>query len=137
MLIQRGYKYRILPTKEQEESLLKCGGNVRFLWNYALRTNQDYYKETGKFKFYYELAVSLPKLKEEYPFLKESSERSPSAVMWFTRSAMKAAAMKERQQEWVEAVNVYERVVEAQVPARIEALKRIERIRAENWALFQ
>jgi hypothetical protein len=72
-----------------------------------------------------------------YPFLKESSERSPSAVMWFTRSAMKAAAMKERQQEWVEAVNVYERVVEAQVPARIEALKRIERIRAENWALFQ
>jgi len=67
MLIHRGYKYRILPTKEQEESLLQCGGNTRFLWNYVLKINQDYYKETGKFKFYHELAVSLPKLKEEYP----------------------------------------------------------------------
>jgi putative transposase len=51
MLIQRGYKYRILPTKEQEESLLQCGGNARFLWNYVLKINQDYYKETGKMVF--------------------------------------------------------------------------------------
>ena len=45
MLVQRGYKYRILPTKEQEKSLLQCGGNARFLWNYALKTNEDYYKK--------------------------------------------------------------------------------------------
>lgn len=72
MLIHRGYKYRILPTKEQDESLLQCGGNIRFLWNYALKINRDYYKEIGKFKFYNELVVSLSKLKGEYPFLKES-----------------------------------------------------------------
>jgi len=81
MLIQQGYKYRILPTKEQEESLLQCGGNARFLWNYALKINQDYYKETGKFKFYHELAVLLPKLKEEYPFLKESFSQSLQTVL--------------------------------------------------------
>ncbi|MBN2683787.1 MAG: tetratricopeptide repeat protein [Pontiellaceae bacterium] len=68
---------------------------------------------------------------------KDSEERTPFSIMWFTRSAMGAAAIKERQREWVEAVNVYERVVEAQVPARIEALKRIERIKSENWLLFQ
>jgi len=50
MLVRRGYKYRILPSEEQGKLLLQCGGNARFLWNYALKVNQDYYKETGKFK---------------------------------------------------------------------------------------
>lgn len=81
MLVQKGFKYRILPTIEQEKLLLQCGGNARFLWNYALRINQDYYKETGKFKFYYELAISLPKLKEEYPFLKKSFSQSLQMVL--------------------------------------------------------
>jgi putative transposase len=96
MLIQQGYKYRILPTKEQEESLLQCGGNARFLWNYALKTNQDYYKETGKFKFYHELAVSLPKLKEEYPFLKESFSQSLQMVLRHFDKALKDSFKKEK-----------------------------------------
>lgn len=96
MLIQRGYKYRILPTKEQEESLLQCGGNARFLWNYALKTNQDYYKETGKFKFYHELAVSLPKLKEEYPFLKESFSQSLQMVLRQFDKALKDSFKKKK-----------------------------------------
>lgn len=96
MLIQRGYKYRILPTKEQEESLLQCGGNARFLWNYVLKTNQDYYKETGKFKFYHELAVSLPKLKEEYPFLKESFSQSLQMVLRQFDKALKDSFKKKK-----------------------------------------
>lgn len=96
MLIQRGYKYRILPTKEQEESLLQCGGNARFLWNYTLKTNQDYYKETGKFKFYHELAVSLPKLKEEYPFLKESFSQSLQMVLRQFDKALKDSFKKKK-----------------------------------------
>jgi len=96
MLIQQGYKYRILPTKEQEESLLQCGGNARFLWNYALKTNQDYYKETGKFKFYHELAVSLPKLKEEHPFLKESFSQSLQMVLRQFDKALKDSFKKEK-----------------------------------------
>jgi putative transposase len=96
MLIQRGYKYKILPTKEQEESLLQCGGNTRFLWNYVLKTNQDYYKETGKFKFYHELAVSLPKLKEEYPFLKESFSQSLQMVLRHFDKALKDSFKKEK-----------------------------------------
>ena len=96
MLIQQGYKYRILPTKEQEESLLQCGGNARFLWNYALKTNQDYYKETGKFKFYHELAVSLPKLKEEHLFLKESFSQSLQMVLRQFDKALKDSFKKEK-----------------------------------------
>jgi putative transposase len=85
-----------LPTKEQEESLLQCGGNARFLWNYALKTNQDYYKETGKFKFYHELAVSLPKLKEEYPFLKESFSQSLQMVLRQFDKALKDSFKKKK-----------------------------------------
>ena len=96
MLIQRGYKYRILPTKEQEKSLLQCGGNTRFLWNYVLKINQDYYKETGKFKFYHELAVSLPKLKQEYPFLKESFSQSLQMVLRQFDKALKDSFKKEK-----------------------------------------
>ena len=96
MLIQRGYKYRILPTKEQEESLLQCGGNARFLWNYAIKTNQDYYKETGKFKFYHELAVSLPKLKEEHPFLKKSFSQSLQMVLRQFDKALKDSFKKKK-----------------------------------------
>jgi len=96
MLMQRGYKYRISPTKEQEKSLLQCGGNTRFLWNYALKTNQDFYKETGKFKFYHELAVSLPKLKEEYTFLKESFSQSLQMVLRQFDKALKDSFKKEK-----------------------------------------
>jgi putative transposase len=96
MLILRGYKYRILPTKKQEKLLLQCGGNNRFLWNYALKTNQDYYKETGKFKFYYELAASLPKLKEEYVFLKESFSQSLQMVLRQFDKALKDSFKKKK-----------------------------------------
>lgn len=96
MLIQRGYKYRILPTKEQENLMLQCGGNTRFLWNYVLKINQDYYKETGKFRFYHELAVSLPKLKEEYPFLKESFSQSLQMVLRQFDKALKDSFKKEK-----------------------------------------
>jgi len=96
MLVQRGYKYRIIPTKEQEKSLFQHGGNVRFLWNYALKINQEYYKEVGKVKCYYELAVSLPKLKEEYTFLKESFSQSLQMVLRQFDRALKDSFKKEK-----------------------------------------
>ncbi len=72
-----------------------------------------------------------------YTFASENAERSSGNVMWFTRAAFGAAAIKERNREWVEAARIYGRVVDANVPAREEALKRIEKIRSENWLLFQ
>jgi len=39
MLIQKGFKYRLKPTKEQEQMLLQHGGNPRFVWNSFLKTN--------------------------------------------------------------------------------------------------
>ena len=96
MLIQKGFKYRLKPTKEQEQILLQHGGNARFVWNTFLKTNIDYYKETGKFKFYHELAVSLPKLKQEYPFLTESFSQSLQMVARQFDRALKDSFKKEK-----------------------------------------
>lgn len=87
MLIQRGYKYRLYPTVEQKQQLLQQGGNARFVWNLFLKQNINYYEKTKKFIFRYELQALLPKLKQKYPFLKESIAQSLQTVaMQFDRA---------------------------------------------------
>jgi len=96
MLVQKGFKYRLKPTKEQKQKLLQHGGNARFVYNYFLKQNIDYYKETKKFKFYHELATSLPKLKQELPFLKKSFSQSLQMVTRHLDKALKDSFKKEK-----------------------------------------
>ncbi|QBG47570.1 tetratricopeptide repeat protein [Verrucomicrobia bacterium S94] len=74
-----------------------------------------------------------------YTFINEDVERSPYTITWFTRSARSAGAIKERQRAWKEAVQVYERLLEADVneSANQWAEERIAKIKQENWLLFQ
>ena len=53
MKINRTYKFRIYPTKEQENKLAQYFGSVRFLYNYFLNERKVQYKETGKSDNYY------------------------------------------------------------------------------------
>lgn len=62
----KAYKYRIYPTKEQEEYLSKVFGCVRFIYNKMLSDKIEYYKQTGKM-----LKTTPAQYKKEYPFLKE------------------------------------------------------------------
>ncbi len=61
---------------------------------------------------------------------------SPEASPWFTRAAFDAAAYQEQQQQWKEAVNIYKRIIQANVPAKNEAQKRIEKIEREHATAF-
>ena len=72
-----------------------------------------------------------------YTFTNERVDRTPYSIIWFTRAAFGAASLKEKERVWVEAVKIYDRVIAAGVPARDEAQKRVERIKTENWLLFQ
>ncbi len=72
-----------------------------------------------------------------YTFINENVERSPYSVMWFTRAAFGAATLKEKEKAWTEAVSVYGRVIEADVPAMEEAANRIKKIKKDNWLLFE
>ena len=80
MLIYKGFKYRLYPTPEQESQLLQQAGNTRFLWNKLLESNIKTYEETKKFQFSHEMIVSIPKLKEEFEFLKLSFSQSLQQV---------------------------------------------------------
>jgi len=72
-----------------------------------------------------------------YTFINEKVEHSPYSVMWFTRAAFGAATLKEKEKVWPEAVSVYARVIEADVPAQNEAANRIAKIKKDNWLLFE
>jgi putative transposase len=78
--IYKGFKFRLYPTKEQKQLLLQQVGNTRFLWNKFLEFNLKTYKETQKFQFSYDMITSLPKLKEEFKFLKLSFSQSLQQV---------------------------------------------------------
>ena len=62
----KAYKYRIYPTKEQEEYFTKVFGCVRFIYNKMLADKIEYYKQTGKM-----LKNTPAQYKKEFPFLKE------------------------------------------------------------------
>lgn len=96
MKINKGFKYRLNPNKEQEISLKQQGGNTRFLWNYLLKDNMNYYQKTGKFKFYYEISMSLPKLKKQYQFLNLSYSQSLQQVGRYFDRALKDSFNKSK-----------------------------------------
>ena len=80
MKVYKGFKFRLYPTQEQGSMLSQQAGNTRFLWNKFLESNLQTYKETQKFQFSYDMITSLPKLKDEFEFLKLSFSQSLQQV---------------------------------------------------------
>ncbi|WP_129688009.1 IS200/IS605 family element RNA-guided endonuclease TnpB [Gottfriedia acidiceleris] len=71
MLVNKAYKFRIYPTKEQEILIAKTIGCSRFVFNHFLGQWNDTYKETGKGLTYNSCSAELTKLKKELVWLKE------------------------------------------------------------------
>src|SRR5438105_3595885 len=69
------YQYRFYPTKEQQQSLARTFGCVRYVYNWALRLRIDTYKETKRGLSTNELSRRLTVLKQqsETAFLGEVS----------------------------------------------------------------
>lgn len=70
-----------------------------------------------------------------YSYL-QNQDQTPPGNLWFTRAAFNAAGIMEEQQLWRRAVNIYERVVEADIPASRDAQERIDKLRSEHWLFF-
>lgn len=75
------------------------------------------------FAHYMEAVYSIDELEGPLP---------PEAVLWFTRSALEAAARLERKSGWTKAVKIYEQILAADVPAKEEAEKRILKIKQDH-----
>jgi len=72
------YRFRLYPNKEQD---------CRFVYNKLLEIAKRDYEQEGKKWNYYEYKKLLPKLKEEFPFLKEANSQSlQEAVKWLDRA---------------------------------------------------
>jgi putative transposase len=74
----KGIKLRLYPNKAQQNQLLQMFGNDRFIWNIMLDMAKARYKNNPSSHFVNEYGMNylLPRLKQEYPFLKESDAGS-------------------------------------------------------------
>ena len=68
-----------------------------------------------------------------YNYFIERESGEPVRWLWFTRAAFSAAAIRESQASWHDATKIYERVVDAGVPAAPDAQIRIHKILYEVW----
>ncbi|KIV53923.1 hypothetical protein TS65_19960 [Aneurinibacillus migulanus] len=71
MLINKAYKFRIYPNKEQAVLINKTIGCSQFIFNHFLTKWKETYKETGKGLTYNTCSSQLPQLKKAFVWLKE------------------------------------------------------------------
>jgi putative transposase len=63
--VKQAYKYRLYPTRKQEQKLFWTLARCRELYNAALSERRDAYQYTGKSISYYEQKRDLPEIKAE------------------------------------------------------------------------
>jgi putative transposase len=68
--MNKAFKYRLYPNKEQEIQLSQIAGSCRWIWNFMLAQQNTTYKTTKKFVWFVDMANQLPKLKDTYDWLK-------------------------------------------------------------------
>lgn len=75
MKVNKAYKFRFYPTKEQKQDLAKTFGCARFVYNYMLKIKTDEYYNNGVTVNYEKTSELLTQLKkkEEYKWLNEVS----------------------------------------------------------------
>ena len=74
----KGIKLRLYPNTKQRDQLTQMFGNNRFIWNIMLNMAKQRYQNNPSSNFVneYDMNYLLPRLKQEYPFLKKSEARS-------------------------------------------------------------
>ena len=69
--MEKAFKYRIYPNREQRILLAKTFGCTRFVYNHYLAKRRDAYEKDGITLSYSACAKDLVYLKKEYEWLKE------------------------------------------------------------------
>ena len=65
MKIQKGYRFKLRPTRDQESTFRQFAGTVRWVWNHMLAQRRQAYHTTGKSPSGFEQMTLLPKLKTQ------------------------------------------------------------------------
>ncbi|MDR6222427.1 transposase [Methanococcoides alaskense] len=72
----KAFKYRMYPTKEQEEMFFQHFGSCRFIYNWALDNKIKSYQTEGKSTSRFTLNKMLTELKVEHEWLKDVNSQS-------------------------------------------------------------
>ncbi|HID30495.1 MAG TPA: transposase [Desulfobacterales bacterium] len=75
-MVRKAFKYRIYPNKAQRKKIAQFFGTYRFVYNWALNKKIKAYETEGKSLRCFDLINELPKLKEEYVWLKDVYSQS-------------------------------------------------------------
>lgn len=75
-MTHKAFKFKLKPTKEQEQQLVQWTGCSRWIWNWCLSTNKEEYEKTKKFIFKFDLKKQIPLLKKEFPWLSEAPSQA-------------------------------------------------------------
>ena len=89
--MNRAYKFRIYPNKEQRIMFAKTFGCVRFIYNRMLADKIKHYQETGK-----TLSVTPAKYKGQYEWLREVDSLALANAQLNLQSAYKNFFRKKR-----------------------------------------
>ena len=73
--MNKAYKFRLYPKKEQQVLFAKTFGCTRFIWNKMLAEKQEYYKKEKK-----SIYLTPAKYKKEFNWLKEVDSLSLANV---------------------------------------------------------
>jgi putative transposase len=87
--MKKAYKYRIYPTKEQQEYFAKTFGCCRFVWNKMLAEKLSAYEKGEPIP-----RITPAKYKEEFPFLKEVDSLALANVQLQLEKAFKKPLQK-------------------------------------------
>ena len=85
--MEKGYKFRIYPTPEQQELIKKTFGCTRFVYNHYLGKRQAIYQEAQATFGYKKCSEDLTQLKKEFPWLKEPDSVALQASLEHLQSA--------------------------------------------------
>ncbi len=76
MLRLQAFKYKLMPTGEQQRKMCRFAGSCRFVFNKALALQTANHEAGNKFIRYVEMANLLPSWKIEFPWLKEAPSQA-------------------------------------------------------------
>lgn len=79
--MEKAYKYRIYPNRQQKEQLAKTFGCCRFVYNHYLTLRIERYEADKSTYNYYDCANNLKELKTEYPWLGEADSTALQSAL--------------------------------------------------------
>ncbi|WP_319507215.1 IS200/IS605 family element RNA-guided endonuclease TnpB [uncultured Methanolobus sp.] len=83
----KAYKYRMYPTKEQEEMFFQHFGACRFIYNWALEQKIKTYEQDGKSASRFDLNNKITELKKEHEWLKDINSQSLQGATLYLENA--------------------------------------------------